>query len=42
MIGCVIYTDPLDDGEITEENCYEAYPSKFHCTIQLIMMLTIA
>lgn len=28
MVGCVIYTDPLDDGEITEENGYEAYPSK--------------
>lgn len=29
MIGCIIYTDPLDDGEITEENGYEAYPSTF-------------
>ena len=29
MIGCVIYTDPLDDGEITEENGYEAYPRMF-------------
>jgi hypothetical protein len=28
MIGCIIYTDPMDDGEITEENGYEAYPSK--------------
>lgn len=27
MIGCILYTDPLDDGEITEENGYEAYPS---------------
>lgn len=42
MIGCVIYTDPLDDGEITEENGYEAYPSKFHWAIQsIIMMLMI-
>lgn len=28
MVGCVIYTDPLDDGEITEANGYEAYPSR--------------
>lgn len=28
MAGCVIFTDPLDDGEITEENGYEAYPSE--------------
>jgi len=27
MVGCIIFTDPLDDGEITEENGYEAYPS---------------
>jgi len=27
MVGCVIYTDPMDDGEITEENGYDAYPS---------------
>ena len=27
MIGCIIYTDPLDDGEITEEKGYEAYPN---------------
>jgi N-acetylated-alpha-linked acidic dipeptidase len=27
MIGCVIYTDPMDDGKITEENGYDAYPS---------------
>lgn len=27
MAGCVIYTDPLEDGEVTEENGYEAYPS---------------
>lgn len=26
MIGAVIYTDPGDDGEITEENGYVAYP----------------
>ncbi len=29
MVGCIIYTDPLDDGEITEENGYDAYPSGF-------------
>jgi N-acetylated-alpha-linked acidic dipeptidase len=27
MAGCVIYTDPAEDGDITEENGYEAYPS---------------
>ncbi|KAF2748525.1 glutamate carboxypeptidase 2 [Sporormia fimetaria CBS 119925] len=27
MVGCVIYTDPLDDGPVTEENGYEAYPN---------------
>lgn len=27
MIGVVIYTDPGDDGELTEKNGYEAYPS---------------
>ncbi|KAK7707274.1 hypothetical protein SLS63_013791 [Diaporthe eres] len=27
MAGCIIFTDPLDDGEVTEENGYEAYPS---------------
>ncbi|KAF2020298.1 Zn-dependent exopeptidase [Aaosphaeria arxii CBS 175.79] len=27
MAGVVIYTDPLDDGEITEENGYAAYPN---------------
>ncbi|KAL1305686.1 hypothetical protein AAFC00_007279 [Neodothiora populina] len=26
MIGCIIYSDPGDDGEITEENGYKAYP----------------
>lgn len=26
MIGCVIFTDPGDDGEVTEEHGYEAYP----------------
>ncbi|RAR04240.1 peptidase family m28 [Stemphylium lycopersici] len=26
MVGCVLFTDPLDDGEITVENGYEAYP----------------
>lgn len=27
MVGVVIYTDPQEDGEITEENGYEAYPN---------------
>lgn len=26
MIGAVLYSDPQEDGEITEENGYEAYP----------------
>ena len=26
MVGVVIYTDPQEDGEITEENGYKAYP----------------
>ncbi|KAH9907461.1 peptidase family M28 [Xylariomycetidae sp. FL2044] len=26
MVGCVLFTDPLDDGEITEANGYLAYP----------------
>ncbi|KAL9125778.1 MAG: hypothetical protein Q9217_005068 [Psora testacea] len=26
MIGVVMYTDPEEDGEITEQNGYEAYP----------------
>lgn len=26
MIGIVLYTDPGDDGEITEQNGYDAYP----------------
>ena len=27
MVGVVIYTDPQEDGEITEENGYDAYPN---------------
>lgn len=27
MVGIVIYTDPQEDGDITEENGYEAYPN---------------
>jgi hypothetical protein len=27
MVGAVLYTDPLDDGEVREENGYNAYPS---------------
>lgn len=26
-VGCLIFTDPGDDGEITEENGYEQYPN---------------
>lgn len=28
MIGAVLFTDPLDDGEITVANGYLAYPGK--------------
>jgi N-acetylated-alpha-linked acidic dipeptidase len=27
MVGVVIYSDPQEDGEITEENGYDAYPN---------------
>lgn len=27
MVGVIIYSDPQEDGEITEENGYEAYPN---------------
>lgn len=27
MVGVVLYTDPQEDGEITEENGYQAYPN---------------
>jgi N-acetylated-alpha-linked acidic dipeptidase len=30
MAGCIIFTDPMDDGKVTEENGYDAYPSKLH------------
>ncbi|ORX93765.1 hypothetical protein BCR34DRAFT_230723 [Clohesyomyces aquaticus] len=26
MAGCILFTDPLDDGEVTVENGYAAYP----------------
>jgi N-acetylated-alpha-linked acidic dipeptidase len=26
MAGCVLFTDPLDDGQVTVENGYKAYP----------------
>jgi N-acetylated-alpha-linked acidic dipeptidase len=26
MIGAILYTDPLEDGDITEENGYLPYP----------------
>jgi N-acetylated-alpha-linked acidic dipeptidase len=31
MAGCIIFTDPMDDGEVTEKNGYDAYPSKHLC-----------
>jgi len=27
MIGCVLFTDPGDDGNVTEAKGYAAYPS---------------
>ena len=27
MVGVVLYTDPQEDGEVTEENGYETYPN---------------
>ncbi|KAF1979021.1 N-acetylated-alpha-linked acidic dipeptidase-like protein [Bimuria novae-zelandiae CBS 107.79] len=27
MVGAIIYTDPGDDGEVTEENGYDTYPN---------------
>jgi N-acetylated-alpha-linked acidic dipeptidase len=36
MAGCIIFTDPMDDGEVTEENGYEAYPSKHLCYHEII------
>jgi hypothetical protein len=39
MAGCIIFTDPQDDGEITEENGYEAYPSK-SSYLSLLMVMT--
>lgn len=27
MVGVVIYTDPQEDGDVTEQNGYEAYPN---------------
>lgn len=33
MAGCVIFTDPLDDGIVTEANGYVAYPGEL-CAIQ--------
>lgn len=28
MIGTILYTDPLEDGEITEANGYLPYPGQ--------------
>jgi len=27
MVGCLLYTDPGDDGKFTEENGYDQYPN---------------
>jgi N-acetylated-alpha-linked acidic dipeptidase len=27
MVGCLLYSDPGDDGEFTEENGHKAYPN---------------
>jgi N-acetylated-alpha-linked acidic dipeptidase len=29
MIGCVIFTDPAEDGDVTEAKGYAAYPSEY-------------
>lgn len=29
MAGCIIFTDPGDDGEVTVKNGYLAYPGRF-------------
>lgn len=29
MIGCVLFTDPLEDGEIIEANGYLPYPGMY-------------
>ncbi|KAI2616006.1 Zn-dependent exopeptidase [Hypoxylon sp. NC1633] len=29
MIGCVLFTDPGDDGDVTEANGYDTYPKGF-------------
>ena len=36
-IGCIIYSDPADDGEMVEENGYETYPegpARQHSSVQ--------
>lgn len=33
MIGCVIFTDPGDDGNVTEANGYAAYPGKLSTSL---------
>lgn len=42
MAGCIIFTDPLDDGEVTEENGYEAYPSPSRPPTKLEPCLTFS
>ncbi len=32
MVGCVIFTDPGDDGEVTEKNGYLTYPGTLKST----------
>lgn len=32
MAGCVLFTDPLEDGEIIEANGYLPYPGNISCS----------
>jgi N-acetylated-alpha-linked acidic dipeptidase len=36
MAGCILFTDPMDDGQVTEKNGYEAYPSKHFYSLDMI------
>jgi hypothetical protein len=35
MVGCILFTDPMDDGEVTEKNGYEAYPSQLSYSLKM-------
>lgn len=42
MAGCIIFTDPGDDGEVTVKNGYLAYPGMFLPCQTIIMMILTA